>query len=193
MADSMTIDDLPTFTVQMIGQDRARGTFAEKRWIGERHFGYVITSQGRFVQGRFVTVDLTLKTAAFVPEESKDLAELQPGSTYRRIDDYWGERAELVLDRQRVWTLRAFEATDAIRYEYESGHILGKAPAGATPQHGALVKGGWDHEHCRICWATISSLHDPLAMFSEPNHWLCQECYANYVVSRSLEFIVEGQ
>lgn len=188
----MTIDDLPTFAVHAVAQNRATGSFADDRWLGEGYIGYLFTIDERLVYGRFVTIDRIQKTATFVPDDVKELGHFQAGNTYYRIDGYWGERAELVLGPKRSWVRPPFEPVDAVRYESGSGHVLGKASDQGYPPTGAIVKGAWDHEHCDICWATISPRTDPIGMFSEPDHWVCRECYAKYVVPRSLDFMGEG-
>jgi hypothetical protein len=66
---------------------------------------------------------------------------------------------------------------------------MGKATNENLPEGGTLIKSGWDHEHCDICWETISPHTDQAAMFSEPDHWICRKCYETFVVPRSLDFI----
>jgi hypothetical protein len=189
----MTIDDLPIFHVHTVKHDRALGHFAQDRWMGERHLGYLITSGERFVLGRFVAVDLNHKIAAFIPHAIQDLSDIRVDNTYRRIDGYWGERAALVLDRGHVWLRRTFEPTDAIRFKIESGNALCKTSKDTDFQNGNLIKGGWDHEHCEICSQKICQNVNPIGMFSEPDHWVCGDCYTQYIALRSLDFIMDGQ
>lgn len=188
----MTIDELPTFAVDAIARDRVTGSFADARWLGNGYIGYLITTHERLVSGRFVTVDLIQKIATFVPDDMKELAQFQAGNKYHRIDGYWGERAELVLGFNRSWAERRFEPGDAVRYPSGAGYVLVRASNHTSPPGSDNVKGAWDHEHCEICWAKISPQTDPIGVFSEPDHWVCRECYAKYVVPRSLDFIGEG-
>jgi hypothetical protein len=136
-----------------------------------------------------VNVNLASLSASFVPTTPDELGLLQVGERYRRFDGYWGERAALVLDRDRSWQKRTFEPVDAVAYKRPSDTLVGKATNQNLPEGGTLVKGGWDHEHCDICWETISPHTDPVAMFSEPDHWICRKCYEKFVVPRSLDFI----
>jgi hypothetical protein len=100
--------------------------------------------------------------------------------------------AELVLDGTKQWKECRFEPVDAVQFAVDGGRMVGTVssdvPAGGTP-----LKGGWDHEHCEICWATISLVDDSIAMFSEPDHWVCCSCYQQFIVPQSLGFIVDGQ
>ncbi|MBP7744759.1 MAG: hypothetical protein KA383_01415 [Phycisphaerae bacterium] len=185
----MTIDQLPTFTINRLEHGRAIGTFDKPLWIGERHLGDLLLPDEQFVSGRFVNVDLQSHSAAFVPTAAEDISKLLPGMTYSRFDGYWGERAALVLDRQRRWSQRVFEPVDAVTFKRRSVTLVGKVTNQNLPEGGRVIKGGWDHEHCSICWETISPQTDPIAMFSEPDHWVCRKCYENFVVPRSLDFI----
>jgi hypothetical protein len=52
-----------------------------------------------------------------------------------------------------------------------------------------LVKAGWDHEHCAICWQTLGLGGQPEAYVSDHGTWVCEQCYVNFVERRSLDFI----
>lgn len=185
----MTIDQLPTFTVNQLEHDRAIGSFDRTLWMGEGYHGNLVLPDDRFIRGRFVNVDLHSLSAAFIPASAEDLGVLQTGATYPRFDAYWGERAPLVLDRKRIWTQRTFGPSDAISYKGPDSTVVAEATHPSLPEGGTVIKNGWDHEHCELCWEKISSWTDPVAMFSEPNHWICRACHKNFVVPRSLDFI----
>jgi hypothetical protein len=186
----MTNQRLPTFIVQKIENDRAIGSFDDARWLGERFLADLLTPAGQFVCGRIVDINFQNRIATFVPSSAEQLHALSIGMLCKRFDGYWGERAALVLDRSRVWQERTFQPSDAVRFENHPGYVLGKSTNKELPSGGKTVKDGWDHEHCEICNAKISPHHDPIGVFSEPNSWICRDCYRNYVVPRSLDFIV---
>ncbi len=188
----MKIDQLPTFTINRLAHDRAFGTFDQPLWIGERHFGCLVLPDERVAHGRFVDVRLSSRTAAFVPTAPEDIGAMLPGITYRRLDGYWGERAALVLDRQRRWSQRVFESVDAWAFHRPGGTLVGNVMGPDLPEGAKIIRGGWDHEHCEICWEKISPHTDPVAMFSEPDHWICRGCHEDYVVPQSLDFILRG-
>lgn len=165
--------------------------FDKPLWIGERYLGELLLPDERFVRGRFVNVDLQSRTATFIPTAAADIGSLLAGMTYSRFDGYRAERAALVLDRQRCWTQRIFEPVDAVTFKRSDDTIIEKIANPNLSEGGTVIKGGWDHEHCDICWGTISPQTDPVAMFSDPDHWICQKCYENFVLPRSLGFIVE--
>ena len=129
-------------------------------------------------------------TTAFVPDQAEDLRYLRNNRSYPRLDGYWGERTELVCDRSRGWRERRFEAADAVGFSADRGHMIRKM-SDSLPAGGTIIEGGWDHEHCEICWATISPAGEPIGMFAEPDHWVCCNCYHRFIVPRSLDFIVD--
>src|SRR4051794_24466048 len=104
----MELDDLPTFTVKSVADGRATGSFDNPRWIGENHAACVVGDSGRFIWGRLVQVDLSARTCTFVPNRADDMESLSAGQSYPRLDGYWGQRAELVLDISMTWAERAF-------------------------------------------------------------------------------------
>lgn len=185
----MRIDQLPTFTISQLEHDRAIGRFDKPLWIGERHVGHLLLPDERLVSGRFVDVNLQSHTAAFVPTASEEILTLLPGVTYPRFDGYWGERAALVLDRQRLWSQQTFGPFDSVDFKRVGDASVGEVTNQKLPERGTVMQGGWDHEHCAICWATIFRQTDPVAMFSAPDHWICRRCYESFVVPRSLDFI----
>jgi len=188
-ACGMTIDQLPTYTINRLEYDRAIGTFDKPLWIGEGHWGDLLLPDERFITGRFVNVELPTHTTSFVLKAPADIGALLTGMTYPRLDSYWGARAALVLDRQRRWSQRTFEPVDAISYKHSTHTLITKVTNKNRPEGGMVVKGGWAHEHCEICWETISQHTDPVGRFSEPEHWICRKCYESFVVPRSLDFI----
>ena len=81
-------------------------------------------------------------------------------SEYEVLDSYWGERAELVLNTQ---------------------------PDGWAVREWNDPE---DHEHCAICWATVS------VESNARYHWhaglrtaCCSRCHDSYVMRRSLAFV----
>ncbi len=186
----MTLEQLPTFTVTAIAECHATVSFDNERWIGENHIACVVVDSMRFIWGRLAEVDLSAGNCIIVADQCDELATLSNGQSYPRLDGYWGERAELVLDRSKKWEERTFTPVDAVAFTIDGGNLVRKVSDGPTAE-GDVVKGGWDHEHCEICWATISRADNPTGIFAEPKHWICCDCYQRFVLPASLEFIVE--
>jgi hypothetical protein len=48
-----------------------------------------------------------------------------------------------------------------------------------------LVKGGWSHDHCQICWWDLYESEDPEhgIGYTNGDNWLCSECYSKFIAS----------
>lgn len=153
-------------------------------WVADGRSGYLL-SDPMIVPGGWRNVgDLW----AFTPESDTPLADLQSRMEWTVLDDYWGERAALVLDPARLWRRTEFAPSDAVRIVGPAGERM-ITPADPGALHGTLVKGGWDHEHCAICWGTIGIHGGAVGYVSPLAVWACEDCYRNYISARSLDFI----
>lgn len=70
---------------------------------------------------------------------------------------------DYLLECDWVWT--RFEPSNAIQH-YSDGSTK-------------VIPGAWDHDHCRLCQATISLYPGeiPEAFCSEEDDWLCKTCF----------------
>jgi hypothetical protein len=99
-----------------------------------------------------------------------------------------------VLDKDICWTRMQFVAPDAFVEPSETpGWRKWRI---ATPDDneradGEIVPGGWDHEHCELCWQRIGSGGDR-ERYTGANQWVCVRCYKRYIAPRDLRFVVEG-
>ncbi len=141
----------------------------------------------RFVVGDFVQVDAVAGTARVRVNDVSDVAGLRTGEAYPFLDLYWGDRAILVLDRSRTWRQETFQPVDAVESFRDGQRVLTMVSTGQTG--GSLVPGGWDHEHCEICYAKLSEREQPVGWISSKGEWLCNQCHADYQVPRSLAFV----
>ena len=76
-----------------------------------------------------------------------------------------------------------------VRYPAAGGGWMATQLSPEAPSGGEGVTGGWDHEHCEICHKKIGHGGEPVGLFSSPDAWVCEECYASFVVPRSLAFV----
>lgn len=188
---------LPRLRITSIDTNDLSVSFDEPRWIGEGWITCLMPSPGKFVWGRFISVDADQKTARFVLDRQEDKSLLHCGVEYEYLDGYWGERAELVFDRSREWSRMEFKPADAVEFMLEGKRVRGKL--GQKPMVGAesihRVDGGWDHEHCSICWETIgpSEGEQHTGYKDQNDKWVCESCYQSHVEPRNLNFITEPQ
>ncbi len=86
------------------------------------------------------------------------------------------------VDKSEKWTRVVFHSTDAVEVTETAGdgkQIRGirKLKSGEQLASDAVVvKSGWDHEHCEVCWTHINSGDD--AYRNERDLWLCLDCFA---------------
>lgn len=93
----------------------------------------------------------------------------------------------LVEDRSRKWRRQRFQPSDAVEYRLDGKRIDTRARADA-PAGGTLVPDAWDHEHCALCWGTISPhTGDGHEGYTDGADWLCVECFARYVAPQHPE------
>ncbi len=137
------------------------------------------------------------------------------GHTLAYLSPYWQAfNVWMVLDPDWGWQKKQFLGLDAIAEDYQSDDksIVGgrevkiwtklspirrgesrhypTTDQTSTPASAArLVPLGWDHEHCEICNAHIDI---GMVGYCDPeDRWMCENCYARYVVSRDLAFVHE--
>src|SRR5690606_22800672 len=134
----------PVFTVTAVQahSPQLQGFVSRWLWVGEGHTAYLYLGDDRFVEGRFRNVDVSTKSASFAFESPESAPDIRPNESIRYIHGYWGEKAIISLDRSLNWQELTFQPRDAIK-TYNDGRT-------------EEIPGGWDHEHCALCQATIS-------------------------------------
>ncbi len=154
--------------------------------------GFLLSENAALVCGRFYGFDALRKTAVFKPQASVDTNSLEAGKLYAFLDGYWGERVALVLDRTEQWNRKEFVSVDTVEYSDGKTRISGKV--GQDAPHPSfkktrIVKDGWDHEHCEICWEKIAQYAQPYGYESNTGKWICEKCYSDYVEPQRISFI----
>jgi hypothetical protein len=82
--------------------------FGRQTWIADRYLGYLkhgdFLARGRWHAGG--------ENWEFALDESQTAEELPDVNEFQILDGYWGERAELVLDRKIVWQPERWQVQD---------------------------------------------------------------------------------
>jgi hypothetical protein len=122
----------------------------------------------------------------------------------------------MVLDPAWGWEMKRFEGADAFAEDYDAKEISvvdgrevrvwtklepAEGGEGASRHYPAreqilppsperrLVAGTWDHEHCKLCRASI---HAGEFGYCDPHgSWLCEKCHERYVLQCDLAFVDE--
>ncbi len=190
------LQKLPQFTITAIrsGPDIGyEGLFDSRIQLGTNWYGYLVDVQLFTCFEGFFSISLPdSASATFIPE--KKSGQLHIGQKLAWFDGYWGERAAIVLDKTMEWRRELFKSSDVM--QYRSGNSIIRGPVGQQPTfpvegEGVLVPGGWDHEHCLICWQTISEYEQPYGYKNRNEGWICEECFHHYVESKSFGFLDE--
>jgi hypothetical protein len=113
-----------------------------------------------------------------------DASTLPAGSVYDYIALWSPDQLRLAQDRSRVWTIKQFQAQDAVAFKIEGGTAFGRRQTNVPVAPGEkIVRGGWDHEHCELCWQNISPDGDQRMGYTDGSNWICEACHAEYVAS----------
>jgi hypothetical protein len=101
------------------------------------------------------------------------------GGVYPAVHCWMAERAEVVLSPIENWKQATFVPRDCISI----------SPNGNRE----LIKGGWDHEHCRICNEVLCAkgCHASVGYRNEADHWVCEQCYEKWMVPKCLDCLTE--
>jgi hypothetical protein len=146
-------------------------TCGPENWVGDQHLGY-LKAGPTLIFGRW---HQKAEIWTFVPENPDNLELLITRPEWEILDGYWGSRAEIVLDETLQWQKTSFQQTDSVRHNADGSS--------------EVIKDGWDHEHCAICWETIGRGRRPEGYLSDELTWVCEPCYVAFITQRSLDFI----
>ena len=190
----MRVEDLPHLTVVSLKKEEDRILVECKldslKWVGDNHRTYLFFA-GNLVEGRFRKLNEPLKKVFFEPAETDSIPLIKKGQSWQYIDYYWGNMVAIVLDESLKWESKEFAASDAVVTEKRGDSVAAFRELLPEDDNEALevIKGGWEHEHCDICGFTISESENPVYMATAQEDMLCLECYDNFVVKKSLDFI----
>jgi hypothetical protein len=139
------------------------------------------------------------------------------GHALAYLSPYWQAfHVWMVIDPNWGWEKKQFLEADAIAQDFESKdtsiiegrevklwtkltradvqrglsrHYPSEDQTAISSDETRLVPSGWDHEHCELC-----NSHIDVGMFGycDPDErWMCEKCYARYVIRRDLAFVDE--
>jgi hypothetical protein len=92
-------------------------------------------------------------------------------------------RREVIENPDHKWWRQVFEPSDMVMVmttRGKEGHKRG--PDEVIAEGMRVVPRGWDHEHCCLCWATISARGDDLRSgYTDGDNWACETCYTDAI------------
>jgi len=179
--------------------------------------GLVVNSAPLPAPGRYVWLAKELPDAIYGDVISADASSgrlvldlqadpcLSVGSSFPLLDGYHDAYLVwLVLDQSRGWTRTRFLPRDAVETAGTDGFRRLEPTNGrggntarfyppqddqSSPASAGVVPSGWDHEHCKICSATISPHAEPEGYVDDEQNWFCCRCFDTYVARHDLGFM----
>jgi hypothetical protein len=101
-----------------------------------------------------------------------------------KIEGWWTSfQVDLVRDKSRTWQIEEFKPTAGIWIKTENGRLLRKVEQWEeVPKEDSVDLIAWDHEHCQLCWETISNIGDDQREgYTDGKDWVCISCYNTYI------------
>src|SRR5205807_1248261 len=109
-------------------------------------------------------------------------------SVDRPLEAWWTpDQLSLVEDRSRVWRQARFEPSDMLLIRRAGEGSIGRQllQGEGADANSEVIKNGWDHEHCALCWVTISvNPEDQHEGYTDGKDWICVACFQQYVAPR---------
>lgn len=104
-------------------------------------------------------------------------------------ESWWRpDQVELVTDTSRTWRRARFAPRDAISHRYpgKSNAFRKRIGKERPARSETVIPDGWDHEHCYLCFETISAQPDEVNEgWTDSKAWLCSDCYHKYIESKN--------
>jgi hypothetical protein len=109
---------------------------------------------------------------------------LQPGGYIYRT---WWSPKQLAIAQSNPdeWQIQYFESSDSLAFHLSDGSVATRKRVGEEKPEGAkVINGGWYHQHCSLCWKTISEqLSDEHRVYVKKSDWVCEDCFSKYIKS----------
>src|SRR5215469_14397577 len=181
----MILDDLNQFSIlalEIVGdRTRLRGRLSKPGQPTTGDDMRLFISLEDDLPGDLTEVNPDARTAVFTVFTEHLHPAVVIGSTFPIYNEYWFGRIDLVLDASIRWALKQFVAPDAfVQDDPTEGWRQSRVaePGDESRADGQIVPGGWDHEHCEICWRHIGSGGDPEGYVTGNDEWVCRSCYS---------------
>ena len=103
------------------------------------------------------------------------------------LEDWWtDDQKELVEDNTRNWVKKLFTTTPGYWILVNGHKLMGKVTDHEElPPDAVIDETGWGHEHCALCWETISDHEDHQHEgYTDGKEWVCLTCFDKYISPR---------
>ncbi len=102
-------------------------------------------------------------------------------------DSYYDEVREWIAEYQKKqWDLHKWTKRPALVNKKRTKYLLYTGQKYDSKKY-ELDPNGWDHDHCRFCFVSISDCdHDECineAYTNSDGNWVCPECYQHLIIN----------
>lgn len=143
--------------------------------ITEKNQTYIELHKVTQLEGNVVTFETYKAQSCF----------LQIGEKYAFRCFWTPLQLKIAQSNPEQWHKEFFKTSDMLAFKNKDDSLIGKKMVdGEVIGDGIVVPKGWEHEHCSLCWKTISELeHYEHFGYMNNSDWLCQFCYDKYITS----------
>jgi hypothetical protein len=115
---------------------------------------------------------------------------ISEGASFPWIDGVWNARdVAKILDTSHHWARTEFTPVDAVGSKADGWFVTKKTDGPTSTED--IIKGGWDHEHCKLCTNNVGIGGDAFGYVDEDDYWICELCYNKYAKANDVAFLVE--
>jgi hypothetical protein len=105
------------------------------------------------------------------------------------IEEWWTKsQINLVKDSFRIWIKKAFKSTSGFWTQPTGAKLPSKTSQhDVIPEDAIIENTAWNHEHCELCFETISDHGDfQREGYTDNKAWLCIDCFNKYISSQQI-------
>ena len=102
------------------------------------------------------------------------------------VDQYYEDmRDDISMIQSQRLELKKWKSSPAL-FDKSGKYAQPYSGKKFDPEKFVLVENGWDHDHCRFCWATISDCDHKKCVheaYDSNCGWICPDCYQHLIVN----------
>ena len=96
--------------------------------------------------------------------------------------------------RQLTWTYKRWAPSPAL-VDKSGGSSRQYVGQNFDPKYFDVIEDGWTHDHCEICFTTISDKDgygDTDGYKTNNNEWVCKDCYNLFINTDNIQDIIKS-
>ena len=101
------------------------------------------------------------------------------------MDDYLQKLQESAVElRRQKWTLRPWKKRPVLASLEGRNSVLYTGQPYDAKRY-TVIPDGWNHDHCELCWQTISDFTDENTIdtaYTDGSKWVCPGCFQGVIV-----------